>query len=628
MLVRMRHRLVLFVIGALAVAAAACREEGTIVVTSLRFEGVRAVDGDRVRNALATRQSSKLPWGRKHYFDRSRFDADLKRIEAFYADRGYPDARVTGFDVNLNDAQDAVDLIITVSEGEPTRVEAVEFSGFDVIPADHVNQLRKSIPLKLGEPRDRQHVVVTHEMAVNELRDHGYPYARVATSERPSGRHVRLTFTADPGVLAYFGPVEIAGNRSVSEAVIRRYLTFKAGDVYRRSIVQDTQRRLYSMELFQFVNVETLEPEKQEAVVRLRVTVAEGDHQRVNVGVGYGTEEKARVDGEYQHLNFLGGARSVGLHGRWSSLDRGVRADFNQPYVFSPRLALGADGQQWYTFAPAYESTVSGVKTTMTHHLNRFTRWSVSIQREYTSSKVSPDLLSDTETYLELRDDLIALGLDPTTDSQSGTANGVAADFTRSTADNLLNPTRGYQLALHTESVGRMLSGTFNYAAVSADARHYQPAGDRFVIANRIQIGSIDDEGGEPGNVPFSKKYFLGGASSMRGWGRYEVSPISGSGLPLGGNSLFVLSSEARAALFGNLGGVVFVDAGNVWEDEWAFDLRDLRYDVGVGLRYRTPVGPIRFDLGYQLNPIEGLVVEGDATPRRWRVHFSIGQAF
>src|SRR5213592_3042583 len=138
------------------VVGAGCREEGTVTVHSLKFAGVKAVDASRLKNALATRESSRLPWGRKHYFDRSRFDADLKRIQAFYADRGYPDARVTGFDVKLNDKQDAVDVTLTIVEGEPVRVAAVTFEGFDVIPPDRLNRLRKTAPLKLGQPRDRQ----------------------------------------------------------------------------------------------------------------------------------------------------------------------------------------------------------------------------------------------------------------------------------------------------------------------------------------------------------------------------------------------------------------------------------------------------------------------------------------
>ena len=91
---------------------------------------------------------------------------------------------------------------------------------------------------------------------------------------------------------------------------------------------------------------------------------------------------------------------------------------------------------------------------------------------------------------------------------------------------------------------------------------------------------------------------------------------------------MLAVTSELRAILKGNFGGVLFVDAGNVWADPWAFKLGDLRYAVGPGLRYQTPVGPIRFDFGYQLNPIPGLTVNGQPQARRWRIHFSIGQAF
>jgi outer membrane translocation and assembly module TamA len=127
--------------------------------------------------------------------------------------------------------------------------------------------------------------------------------------------------------------------------------------------------------------------------------------------------------------------------------------------------------------------------------------------------------------------------------------------------------------------------------------------------------------------VPFAKKYFLGGATSIRGWGRYEVSPLS-EGLAIGGTALVAMSSELRARLKGNLGGVLFVDSGNVWTGLREIEFRELRTAVGLGLRYSTPVGPIRVDLGYQLNPIEGLLIDGKEQARPWRLHFSIGQAF
>jgi len=606
--------------------AVACKEEGTITVHSLSFKGVNAVDESNLKNALATQASSKLPWGKKRYFDRSRFDADLKRIEAFYTDRGYPDARVTAFDVKLNNKQDAVDVTLTIAEGEPVRVAAVDFVGFEAIPADHLATMKRQAPLKVGQARDRQQVVATHELALNELRDHGYPYAKVTTNEDDSanGKMATLTFTADPGQLAHFGPVEIAGNTSVSNHVIEREVTFKPGELYRRSLVQDTQRRLYGMELFQFVNVEPLNTQSQSAEVPTRITVAEGNHQRLNFGVGYGTEEKGRVDAEYHHLNFLGGARSGGAHVRWSSLDRGLRLDFNQPFLFRPHFSLGAEGQQWYTYTPAYRSVVSGGKLTVTHHTSDKSSWAVSITSERDQSAIANEVLGD----LTLRNNLIALGLDPRTGEQRGTLNALGFDIQQSTADNALNAHHGYQLAFHVEQAGRLLPGTFKYYAVSADGRQYLPFGDRLVLASRVQIGNIDPVGADQVVIPFSKRYFLGGATSVRGWGRFELSPLSGSGLPIGGDSMFAVSEELRAVLRGNLGGVVFLDIGNVWADPWSIKLGDLRYAIGPGLRYQTPVGPIRFDVGYQLNPIPGLLVNGEPQKRRYRIHFSIGQAF
>jgi len=622
----MRVPTCVFALALITTLTAACKEEGSIKVHSLKFQGVKAVDEARLKSALATKESSWIPWGKKYYFDRSRFDADLKRMKAFYSDRGYPDARVTGFDVKLNDKQDQVDLIVTIAEGDPVKVAAIEFVGFDVIPPNHLDDLKKRAPLKAGQPRDRQLVVTTHEMALNELRDHGYPYAKVSTNEDdgPSGKDARLTFTGEPSRLAHVGPIEIAGNKSVGENVIRRELTFKPGDLYRRSVIQESQRRLYSLELFQFANIEPLNTELQPEEVPIRVTVAEGNHQRVNFGVGYGTEEKARVDAEYHHVNFLGDARSAGAHVRWSKLDRGVRLDFNQPYLIRPHFSLTGEGQQWYTFTPAYRSIVTGAKMILTHRANERTSWAASITSEHDSSAIANNVLSD----LTLRQDLIALGLDPRTGEQNGTLNALGFDLQHSTADNLLNAHRGYQVAFHAEQAGRIVPGTYNYYAVSADGRHYLPITEKVVLASRLQFGNIRPVGLDEVNVPFSKKYFLGGATSIRGWGRYEVSPLSGSGLPIGGDSMFMFSEELRAMLRGNWGGVLFFDAGNVWAESFGFRLGELRYAIGPGLRYQTPVGPFRFDVGYQLNPLPGLLVNGVPQTRRWRIHFSIGQAF
>ena len=182
-------------------------------------------------------------------------------------------------------------------------------------------------------------------------------------------------------------------------------------------------------------------------------------------------------------------------------------------------------------------------------------------------------------------------------------------------------------LNAHFEDASSIFGGDFNYFETTGEGRYYHQLGRVALIAGRAQIKSIRPEGDIDLNVPFFKRYFLGGADSLRGWGRFEVSPLE-DGLAVGGLSAFITTLELRAPLFGNFSGVAFVDAGNVWLDPWAINLNDLRYDIGPGIRYLTPIGPLRVDVGYQLNPIVGLVVNGQPQTRRFRVHFSIGQAF
>ena len=201
-------------------------------------------------------------------------------------------------------------------------------------------------------------------------------------------------------------------------------------------------------------------------------------------------------------------------------------------------------------------------------------------------------------------------------------------DLQHSTADSLLNAHHGYQVALHVEQAGRFLPGTFNYYALAIDGRQYLPIGDKVVFASRLLLGNIRPDDNDPGNVPFSKKYFLGGATSLRGWGRYEVSPLSDSGLPIGGNSMVSFSEELRAELRGKLGGVLFLDAGNVWADSWGIDFGDL----ALRGRPRSAVSdagradPLRLRVPAQSDPRAPR--RRRAAARRWRIHFSIGQAF
>jgi outer membrane protein assembly complex protein YaeT len=627
-----------FVLLSALLAAAACHEHGDVQVSGFHLKGVSSIDERRLRSVLATRASSKLPWGTKRYFDRVRFEADLKRIEAFYADRGFPDARVVSYDVEFNDDQTKVDLTLRIEEGEPIVVEAIRFAGFEVLPEDHFESLTRRLSQKEGRPLDIELLTLSRSIAVDEVRDHGYPHASVRMAESPgTGPRDRIiTLTAEPGVAARYGPIEVVVSPasgeaapSVDESVVLSHLTFKPGDPYRLGQVQESTRRLYGLEMFQFVAIEEVNPDPASDTVQMRVTVTEGRKQRVRGAIGYGSEERARVTASYRHVNFLGGARTAGVEGKWSSLDRGAAVTFGQPNLFK-NVALNVRGENWFFDQPLYKLETQGGRATLTRRFGR----SGALSQDRSVTTISGGALYEYEDYTVLpealedpgaRPILISLGLDPRTGRAEGWLGALIVDFNRNTTENLLDARRGYVLSAHLEQAG--IGGDYKYLETTAEGRHYWNLNDRAVLASRLRIASLGGTDNPDIDVPFFKRYFLGGSQSLRGWGRLEVAPLE-NGFPIGGFSSLEAMVELRAPITPNIGGVLFVDGGNVWPARFDFDLTDMKYDAGVGVRYRTPVGPLRVDLAWQLTKIEGLLVNGEPSNRRWRIHFSVGQAF
>ena len=627
----MRKTLIALLIA--GIAASACRETGDVQVSSIKFEGTNAVTPEELKAIIATQESGFLPWSRKRFFDRPEFDQDVKRVQAFYADRGYPNAKIVSVDVELNDAKDKVAITVEINEGEPTLVENVVFDGFDSVPADHLVRLKERLPVAPGKPRDQRLILAAHDMAVAELRDHGFPYANVRMVERAGSAETRveLTVAADTGPQAVFGPISVEGDVSVDEEVVRRELAFNEGDMYQLSRITESQRRLYGLELFQFVNVAPRLPEDRSPKVPIVVTVTEGKHRRLQLAGGYGSEERARGRINWRHVNFFGGARTGEVEAKASSLEQGLRGSFIEPYLFQRGLSLRLSGSTWWADEPVYEYRSSGGRIGLTKDFSRAAfggergvRNSISATfiQEYEDYTINSSVLADPT----FRDELIALGLDPETGRGVGTVTALELDFDRNTAAQPLDPRQGYVVNAHMEKAGQFLRGTFDYTEFSGEVRGYVPLGSRFVWANRARSGTL--AGPSSALIPFYKRYFVGGSSSVRGWGRYQVSPLTPAGQPIGGRTMMEVSTEARFNIRGKLGAVLFVDGGNVWEGPWEVQMNKLRWAAGPGVRYDTPIGPMRFDLGVQLNPIDGLVLEGNPEKRKWRVHFSIGQAF
>ena len=481
-----------------------------------------------------------------------------------------------------------------------------------------------------GAVRTRAAVDRARELARTALQEEGHPYARVAIleAEAPNGQDVVLTVAAEPGPTAVFGPLTISGESSVGEEVIRRQLAFGPGDPFKRSRIVESQRRLYGLELFDFVNIDVPSLQAQPTEVPVRLSVTEGRHHRLKVAVGYGTEEKARIAGSLANVNFLGGGRTGSIEGKWSSLDRGVKANLGIPYLFSSSYRADIQVQQWDAHEPAYQLLTRGGRGTVARQLTRHdpygrrksaTRAAVTFVDEYEQFFIEAHALDDPE----FRDDLIALGLDPETGMGEGTLVALAIDVTHDTAGNPLDARRGYLVSLHLEQASPIVGGDWSYFEATADGRLYVPVG-RTVVALKARVGGIQPS---DAGVPFFKRYFLGGSTTLRGWGRFEVSPLA-NGEVIGGLGFFDSSVELRFPIHGKFSGVVFGDGGQVTETAWDDNMFHLRTDVGLGLRYLTPIGPLRIDVGYQLNPMPGLLIAGEEQERRWRIHFSVGQAF
>ncbi|MBI3047726.1 MAG: BamA/TamA family outer membrane protein [Acidobacteria bacterium] len=588
-----------------------------VEVVELEIEGARAVDESDLRALLATRESPWLPWRDRAYFDPAVFDQDLKRMETLYAERGYPQARVNGIVSSRRDNE--VALRIVVEEGEPVRAAEVSFAGFDVLPAEQVDAIRAGAAVRPGEPVARAGVQETARMAVAALWNAGYARARVDVLETTiaPGR-VRVEFRAEPGLQTVFGPIDIAGNVTVADPLIRRQLAYLPGQLFQAAALEESRRRLERLGLFESVDIAVVERGRPD--VETLVTVKERDHTQFTYSFGYGSEEGAYGEAGWRHLNFLGGARTVSARGRWSWLDRGGEAAFIQPYLFGAGLTLTLRGYAWQLDETVFEALSRGGRAGVSYERGRNT-FTATYVHERDRVELPSGALGDAASRVLLT----SLGVDEASGRQEGLLSALEFGAARDTSRESGGVTRGYFAAARVEQAGGWLPGSFNYISLLGDARYYHGVAP-VTLAGRIQYGSIAAMRARS-DVPFSKRYFLGGAGTLRGWGRQEVSPLSAAGVPIGGLSLLAASGELRVPVIGPLGAVLFVDAGNVWEDAWTAST-NLHANGGVGARYRSRFGLLRLDFAYQFNTIEGLRIDGEPRSRRWRMHASIGHAF
>jgi translocation and assembly module TamA len=495
----------------------------------------------------------------------------------------------------------------------------VRLEGFDVLPVAVRENLEEELALRpqttlTGEVEER-----TGERAVEILQNHGFPYAQVGIAREPiDATSVRVVVRAQPGTLGYFGPIDIAGNRRIDDSIIRRRLAYAPGDLFRRSSIERTQRRIGSLGLFKSVEIRAHDIDLQPAEVPTLITVEEQSPWQWNLSASYAAGERLGFDARVSHLNFLGAARRLDLQGRVSRIERMGEVALTQTEAWHPALSLSLQARHREIDEHSFFVLSRGGQAAVSWQWTR----AFSTTLSYASAFERSDVSAGLDPFLGLQDGMLnawSIDLDDRRvqpDPQAGLL-----------VSNIDTPPV-QTMSLHVEQAGRWMPGTFNYFNLIGDARRYHRMfDDRLMLAGRVRYGAIDPAHVE-GDVPLLKRFFLGGSNEMRGWGVYELSPLSAAGEPVGGKSMLTATGEVRFRILPRLTGALFFEAGNVWHDPWAVHLNDLLYDAGPGLRLATPFGLIRIDFGYQLKPLEGLRIDGEPQRSRWRFNFGLGEAF
>ena len=688
--------------GILAGPLAAQAPERT--VTAVRFRGNSAIDDYTLQTSISTSASSGalglwflkyVGWyGQRRLFDELEFRRDVLRLALLYRQRGYYDARV---DTVVTRSARTVSVTFHVVEGQPVRVDTVSVSGIEGVPDPR--SVARRLSFRSGDAFDRVAFGAAADTVGLLLRNRGYPFAQVYRSfEVDRATHLAEThFAAIPGARARIGEVRLEGVSPGSAPATRRSLAFRRGDWFTQDALYDSQRSLYQTGLFRYASV-TVAPDSTvgaaDSLVRLLVQVNEGTRNRFQAGAGYGTIDCFRTQGTWSAVGFLGGARRLDVAGKVSKLGVGAPTDyglrktlcpalfddpfsdnvnyvgsiaFTQPGLFARRNALTvsafAERRSEYK---AFERQGLGGSVAMTFGVGRDVTLTAAYRVSYGRT------IADPATFCTFFDRCEQTTVALLQERRREAAVVVTA--LRNRANSPLDPTSGNIYSLEFTHASPLIGSdslvVFN--KIVAEATWYFPLfrSRDWVLALRLRGGLI-----RPGLafvadssirfVPPEERFYAGGPSTVRGFGRNELGPVvyvadslhDGAPVnlrtsPVGSYAIVLANAEVRfpsPIWSSRLRLAAFVDVGRLWDQsENGLVSAGFRVTPGVGVRFITPLGPLRVDVGYSEYPrLSGpLYVTVPATagapgrldlvdahyagaPRsRLQFQFSVGQAF
>jgi outer membrane protein insertion porin family len=638
--------------------------------------------------------------GEKRYLDETDFERDVLRVGVFYKLSGFPDVKV---DTAVRRTPTDAWITFIITEGEPIRVDTLTIKGLDSLGTRIRGAVTIDLPLQQGDVFNRDSMRAAADTMARRLRDRGYPSAEVfiSFSSRHEAKVAEVTLTAVPGVRAVVGPVRVEGVERTDSAFVVRLMEARPGRRYSEEDLFASQRNLYNSDHFRIasVNIDTTAFHAGMDSVPLLVQVTEAPPHRARLGAGYGTSDCLRANGGLTFRNFLGHAHLLDITAGVSKVGTGAPLDWGLENGLCSPLKDDSIGSRRLNYSlatslrrPAFRSPNNTlILTAFTERRSEFKVYqrteqgvSVSLARESPRRRLP---LSLTYTLALGRTDATAASfcaflnacepVDVDRLSQRIRQATLTASASIPRANNPVDPTRGSiastQLTIASRFIGS--SSLVQFTRAIGDYTRYHPLSRDIVFTWHLRAGVIFApnvtlaSGAVNPYIPPDQRFYGGGPNDVRGYQRNELGPVvytvsqdffdavgidglaaepdSVRVVPTGGNTLASANVEIRvpSPIFSQrLRLAAFVDAGSVWQrGQTGAGTAGIRVTPGFGLRVATPLGPARFDVGfnpYKLPRGTLYVRNNDGTVqifpdalqldrhRKFTLHFAVGQPF
>lgn len=566
------------------------------------LEGLDGLGGTPVAerfNALSALKQGQNDAANVAQLDRRiRQDADL--LDSILRASGYYDAQVD----SAVDAQDNGTLLvkIIVTPGPLYRFADVEIEGLEKtgIKAPAFGAV---LGLDDEDAVDADDVLGGKAALETSLAQTGFPFAKVSEPDIVVDHETRtatLKLDIEPGGERRFGSIRVSGSKPPFGAKhVGTIARFDAGDPFDQQWVDDLRRALIATGVVGNVSV-TPEPASDPALADIHVAMEPAPLRTVAGEIGYGTGEGVRAEASWTHRNLIGPEGAFTVRGVLGTREQELGLALRKSNFRARDIVLTSRLGAANSLLPAYEARTVEFAAGLERQSN------IIWHKRWTWAGGFELIASDERDMIDTPAAIRSTFLIGSLPLQLG--------YDRS--NDLLDPVRGYRLALRAAPEISLRNGTQTYVRLQLDASAYVPASERVTVAGRIRLGAI--QGASTLTLAPSRRFYAGGGSSVRGFGYQKIGPRDAANNPAGGRSLAEFSLEARVR-WREFGIVPFVDGGNIASSGLP-RLKDFRYGAGIGLRYHSNFGPIRVDVGTPINRQPG--------DSRVTVFVSLGQAF